>query len=190
MREAECDLRFFAPVLTELRQAEATLDPSQLGRAARAIASCGHLAVCGAVGLRFIAELAALWFERIGITTNAMFGHPSEIPLPAFMDRRAALLVLSMEGRNPQTLAIVDAARERGSTIISVIHAHPSPLSLKSDVTLVCAPPAANGDRVLERSRVATVQLAVAEAILEAVVDSKKRDPTEHYASGDKQTGS
>ncbi|MFC8181366.1 MurR/RpiR family transcriptional regulator [Rhodococcus sp. NPDC057297] len=105
-----------------------TLDGAVLQNAVEAVNRAGRILVSGSGTSAAVAADAAFRFSSIGLMVQAPVDHLSTLVVARLLRPSDVLLIVSHTGITPQTVAVADAARHAGATVVAITSFTASPL--------------------------------------------------------------
>ncbi|MEJ1230170.1 MAG: MurR/RpiR family transcriptional regulator [Galbitalea sp.] len=119
----------------------------------------------------------AFRLNTIGISANNVADQMSALIASRLLEKGDVVLAFSATGRTQQTLAICDAARSSGATLIALTNQAASPLGQLADIPIITAGDDLADQMAASASRIA--HLAVMDAVL-ALVALRNPDRVRH----------
>jgi RpiR family transcriptional regulator, carbohydrate utilization regulator len=143
---------------------EGALDAAAVGEAATRISAADRALVVGAGTSAAVAADIAFRLNTIGIAAMNIPDHMSALIAARLLTEGDVALAFSATGRTSQTLAVCDAARSSGATLVAVTNQADSPLALLADIALVVGGDSLEDQMAAAASRLA--HLAIADAVI------------------------
>jgi RpiR family carbohydrate utilization transcriptional regulator len=150
-----------------LTSVEGAVDSTALGHAAQKIGRARRILVVGAGTSAAVAADIAFRLSTIGIAASNVADQMSALIASRLLSRGDVVLAFSATGRTPQTLAICDAARSSGATLIAVTNQGASPLARLADISIIVGGDDLSTQMAAAASRIA--HLTVMDAVLALV---------------------
>lgn len=119
----------------------ATLDPSQLHRAATLLASAEAIVVFGVGTSAAPAADAAYRWTAIGCRVSAPHDARTAQLQARLLTPGSTLVAISHSGRSEETLSVVDAAHQAGADVVAITSFATSPLAGRATTLLVAGGP-------------------------------------------------
>jgi len=151
-----------------LTAVEGAVDLTSLERAAQKIGEARRVLTIGAGTSAAVAVDIAFRLNTVGIPANNVADQMSALIASRLLGKGDVVLAFSATGRTLQTLAVCDAARSSGATLIAVTNQAASPLAQLADVPIIVAGDDLSDQMAASASRIA--HLAVMDAVLAMVV--------------------
>lgn len=160
-----------------LTAVEGAVDSASLEQAAQKIGKARRILVIGAGTSAAVAVDIAFRLNTIGISANNVADQMSALIASRLLEKGDVVLAFSATGRTQQTLAICDAARSSGATLIALTNQAASPLGQLADIPIITAGDDLADQMAASASRIA--HLAVMDAVL-ALVALRNPDRVRH----------
>jgi len=160
-----------------LTAVEGAVDQTSLERAAQKIGDARRVLAIGAGTSAAVAVDIAFRLNTVGVPANNVADQMSALIASRLLGKGAVVLAFSATGRTLQTLAVCDAARSSGATLIAVTNQAASPLAQLADVPIIVAGDDLSDQMAASASRIA--HLAVMDAVL-AMVALRSPDRVRH----------
>lgn len=147
-----------------LRAAEGVVDSFAVGEAAERLGTAGRVVVVGAGTSAAVAADIAFRLTTVGVVALSTADHMSALVAARLLREGDVALAFSATGRTPHTLAVCDAARSSGATLVAITNQAQAPLALLADIALIMGGDDLEDQMAAGASRVA--HLAIADAIV------------------------